>query len=206
MERLTRIPLHYFSYNTPDISAFVTVSVLFFSFYVILVLMFQYEYYNAINYCDPKFYYGRACRNEIADRILSDPGLVSAKQNFYNTMQKVDAARSTDKSEIENANADVQMTLDTNAEFRQETVDQINEVTDVVNAATANYLGNLQGLVQSTQNTASSTWTQLQSIPPLLKDLQSQIQQSIVTPALAPYTGPLQKLYQSLSQLPTVQA
>ena len=200
MERFTRIPLNYFSYNTPHISAFVTASIMFFSFYVILVLMFQYEYYNVINYCDPKFYYGRACRHAIADQILSEPGLVNAKQKFYDTMQTVSANTAADKSKIENAMTNVQMSVDANAEFRQETIDQINEVTDVVNAATANYLGNLQKSVQSTQNSA---WTQLQSIPPLLKDLQGQIRQSVVTPAMAPYVGPLQKLYQSLTQLPT---
>lgn len=202
METIKRIPLHYFSYNAPYVSSLVTTCILFFSFYVILYLMFEYEHNNAKNICDPKFYYGRPCRNQIANRILSDPALVSVKHNFYDTMQQVNSSRSNDRNEIENAAAQVQTTLMANTNFAQDTIQQIEEVTDIANAATARYLGNVDQTIQSTQNTSPSTWAQLQTMPALIQNLQSQIQQSVITPAMAPYVGPLKKLYQSLLQLP----
>jgi len=163
--------------------------------------MFQYEFYNKKNYCDPKFYYGRACRNQIADRILNNPDLINAKHRFYNAMQDVNKVIDNVQNDIDTVSQNVQDGLESNDEFQRDTLDQINDVTRIVKMATANYLGNLQGVVQSTKDTSAAVWSQLQSVPALLKELQKQINDAIVTPALAPYVGPLQKLYQSLSQM-----
>jgi hypothetical protein len=206
MEReIIHIPIHYFTYNAPDVNTCVSVCILIFSFYVVLFLMFQFELYNKKNYCEPKFYYGRACRNQIADRILSNPELINAKRQFYSTMQKVGEVTDNVQTDIDRVSKGVHDGLESNEEFQRDTLDQINDVTRIVKMAAANYLGNLQGVVQSTKETSTAAWNQLQSIPALLKDLQTQINSAIVTPALAPYVGPLQKLYQSLSQMSPIQ-
>ena len=60
------------------------------------------------------------------------------------------------------------------------------------------YLGNLKSLLE---NAPSEIADGLRELPQQLGELKQQIQESIVTPAFASYTAPLQKLYKSLTEI-----
>ena len=201
-------PLTYYTYNSETYYASIGASILYFVFYIILFLVFKYELYNKRGFCTPMFYYGQACRNEIANTILSDPGFVQAKQTYYTTVKNTtDAINGTmvnDQYEINNADALVNDNLNDNANFTNATIGQIQEATNVLKMIASKYLGNMQTFVASTKNQSTEMWQQLQSIPPLLGQIQNQINTSIVVPALMPYTDPLRKLYNSLSEVQTI--
>ena len=201
------ITLSFFTYNLELYYAAMGASILYFAFYVILFRVLKYEIGNKQNICNPAFYYGQACRNQIADTILSDPGFVQAKQAYYATVQSTideSGTMTNDNTEITDASGTVQGNLDANVNFTNSTISQIQETTNVLKTITSKYLGNMQNVINSTKNQTNSALEQIQKIPPLLSNLQQQINASIVTPALMPYTDPLQKLYNSLTEVQTV--
>lgn len=199
---VTYYPLHYFTYNRTIYYQCIGLTILFVSFFGIIINVFKYEMYNKKGVCDPEYYYGSACKNVIANTVLADGGLVPIMNQFYYTVEnQLDPSQNAQQSAIDSAGDTVQNTINTNNQFAQNTVEQIQEVTNVVQLLTTKYLGNLQQFLQTAKSTSSATWNQIQEIPGLLNSLQSQINQAIITPALARYVDPLQKLYQSLSAI-----
>ena len=195
-------PIHYLSYNKQSYYACIGSSILFVIFYFMLVNVLRYELNNKKNICEPNFYYSSACSNQIANTILLDTALNPSQNAFYNAVQnKYDVSQTTQENEIDGAGKTVQGTLDANTNFTQNTIEQIQEITDIIQLITTKYLGNFQQFLQDTKSTSSTTWNQIQEIPGLLQNLQNQINQAIVTPALARYVDPLQKLYKSLTNL-----
>ncbi len=195
-------PIHYLSYNRQSYYACIGSSILFLAFYIILVNILRYELNNKREICEPDFYYSSACNNQMANTILASTGFSPAQNAFYNAVQnKLTVSQNEQKQEIDEADDEVQGTLDANTHFTQNTIEQIQEVTEVIQLITTKYLGNLQQFLNNAKSTSSSTWNQVQEIPGLLQNLQKQINQVVVTPALARYVDPLQKLYQSLSDL-----
>ena len=195
------LPLTYYTYNIQNYYASIVASILFFIFYSILFVALKYEVYNKQDYCDPMFYYGKACRNDIANKIQQNEDLLKVKKKFYSnvkTLTDASGATTKDKANIELAGQTVNANLSENKEFTKNTIEQIQEITNVLNMASSKYLGNLQSLLSSTQNQSNSA---LQQIQGLLNNVQDQIKQTVIDPALARYTDPLQKLYKSLSDI-----
>lgn len=195
------LPLTYYTYNIQNYYASIVASILFFIFYSILFVALKYEVYNKQDYCDPMFYYGKACRNDIANKIQQNEDLLKVKKKFYSnvkTLTDASGATTQDKANIELAGQTVNANLSENKEFTKNTIEQIQEITNVLNMASSKYLGNLQSLLSSTQNQSNSA---LQQIQGLLNNVQDQIKQTVIDPALARYTDPLQKLYKSLSDI-----
>lgn len=195
------LPLTYYTYNIQNYYASIAASILFFIFYSILFVALKYEVYNKQDYCDPMFYYGKACRNDIANKIQQNEDLLKVKKKFYSnvkTLTDASGATTQDKANIELAGQTVNANLSENKEFTKNTIEQIQEITNVLNMASSKYLGNLQSLLSSTQNQSNSA---LQQIQGLLNNVQDQIKQTVIDPALARYTDPLQKLYKSLSDI-----
>ena len=87
------IPIDYYSYNRPDYLAAILVSILLIIFFIILNIVFVYEYANRIDKCLPMFYYGKACQNENSRDILNDPKLMKIKEMFYDTVAKYDESK-----------------------------------------------------------------------------------------------------------------
>jgi hypothetical protein len=138
----------------------------------------------------------------MANTILTNTNFYPSQATFYNSVHRqFNVSQNSQENEIDGAGDAIQGTLDANADFAQNTVEEIQEVTDVIQLMTTKYLGNLQQFLNNAKSTSSSTWNQVQEIPGLLQNLQNQINQAIVTPALARYVDPLQKLYQSLTDL-----
>ena len=195
-------PIHYLSYNRQSYYACIGSSILFVVFYILLVNVLRYELNNKRKICEPDFYYSSACSNKMANTILADTGFSPAQNDFYNALQdQLTVSQNIQEKEIDGADNKVQGTLDANANFTQNTIEQIQEVTEVIQLMTTKYLGNLQQFLNNAKSTSSSTWNQVQEIPGMLQDLQNQINQAIITPALTRYVDPLQKLYQSLTDL-----
>ena len=197
-------PLNYYTYNINSYYASIGASAIFLLFYIILMVVFKYELYNKKEFCDPMFYYGQACRNKIANTVINNPGFMQAKQVFYATVKDTIDASGTmvvDEAQIVDASNMVQDNLSSNSNFINNTISQIQDTTSILKVIASKYLGNMQNLLNSTKNNSNDAWQQIQEIPQLLNNIQSQINKSIVTPALMPYTDPLKKLYKSLSDI-----
>lgn len=195
-------PIQYLTYNRQSYYACIGSSILFLAFYIILVNILRYELNNKRGICEPDFYYSSACNDQMANTILADTNFYPSQNTFYNAVHRqFNVSQNAQEQEIDGAGDAVQGTLDANANFTQNSIEEIQEVTDVIQLMTTKYLGNLQQFLNNAKSTSSSTWNQVQEIPGLLQNLQNQINQAIVTPALARYVDPLQKLYQSLTDL-----
>jgi len=195
-------PVNYYTYNLQNYYACSGASILFALFYYILLNMLKYELYNKRGFCDPAFYYGQACRNQISDSILLDPTFVQSKNAYYKNVQdSIDPKMHLDKRVIKESGDFIHGSIKENVTFIESTIVNIKEITTTIKDISAKYLGNLQGFLNSTQNQSTATWQQIQNIPPLLATLQSQINEAVITPSMARYVAPLQKLYDSLSDI-----
>ena len=85
------LPLTYFDYNRPYYFGATLIIALFGIFYIILYLVFKYEYYNRLEHCDPMFYYGQACRNKYSKEFLENSGfLKKLNNNSFEILKKID--------------------------------------------------------------------------------------------------------------------
>ena len=187
------IPIDYFTYNRPYYVATVLIVTMFSIIYIMLYLIFKYEYLNRLEICDPMFYYSRPCNNEYSKLLLFNDQFLTFKKNFYDIISKfnpktketegVRANTAKNKEIIENADEKVSDNIQSNEDFSKSTIEEINNMTTVAKLITSKYLGNLQQL----------------SID--LGQLKSHVQETIVDPVFAKYTAPLQKLYKYLTQI-----
>ena len=191
-------PIGYFSFNKPDYYACIISLILFFAFFVIVFQVFNYELLNTKNVCYPTYYYGRACNNMIVDTLQSDPIFLSAKQEYYNNAKSYKNDINKDNAKIAVANQQIDANLESNKQFAETSIQQIQDVTSFIQELTSKYLGNIHQFLQSVSNDSDAN---VEELSVYLSKLQSQINQSIVQPTFAKYTEPLQKLYQSLSTI-----
>ena len=208
MPRYNYIPIDYFSYNMPDYYAAVFTLVLFGIFFIILYLIFKYETYERQEICDPMFYYGKSCGKIRSKQILFSPKFMERKKEYYDSVAKynkntgkyegVRERTAVDKQEVDNAEANIQDNLDSNTAFGKTSVDEIQKMSTISQLIASKYLGNLKSLLE---NAPSEIVDGLRELPQQLGELKQQIQESIVTPAFASYTAPLQKLYKSLTEI-----
>jgi hypothetical protein len=205
------VSITYFSYNAPAYYGCIGLLTIFGVFYTMLHLALKYEMYNKINKCDPMYYYGQACRNDMATTLLTDPEFLQAKHAFYDKISKyessnqayIGAQRDTenDQKAINLADTTIQSNLDGNHEFTENTIADINDITDFAKMLSTKYLGDVQTLVGSVKDEDSLVETRLKTIPAQLAILKNQINTAVVTPTMARYSAPLKKLYKSLTDM-----
>ena len=205
------IPIDYFTYNRPYYFATTIIIIMFSIIYIMLYLVFKYEYLNRVEVCDPMFYYGRACRNQYSNILLFNDKFLTFKKNFYEIVSKfnpktqqtegVRERKNKNKQIIEDSEKAIDNNLESNEEFSKSTIDEIDNMTTVVKLITSKYLGNLQELFGNVQNAPQYLLNNLQQLSIDLGQLQIHVQESIVDPAFAKYTAPLQKLYKYLTHI-----
>jgi len=191
-------PLSYNTYNLPQFYACVVALILFFTFFICLFRVFRYEALNARNICEPIYYYGEACNHLISEKIQSDKSFSQAKQSFYTQVDLYAAANVSGSGQVGTADTLIAENIEDNNSFTQETVNQIKDITNLIKGLTQKYLGNMKTLLKNTSETSSGA---LREIPRYLTDLQNSIQKTTSNSTLSKYTAPLQKLYQSLSDM-----
>lgn len=191
-------PIGYFTYNSPSYYACIISLILFFAFFVILFQVFNYELLNARNICYPTYYYGRACANKISDTLQTDENFLKAKHEYYKKAKLYNKSLSKDAEDISVANDEIATNMTSNTNFTETSIQQIQDVTLLIKELTSKYLGNVRQFLQTASN---ETDTNIQDLSIYLEKLQSQINQTILQPAFAKYTDPLQKLYKSLSNI-----
>jgi|MDTB01.3.fsa_nt_gb hypothetical protein len=205
------IPIDYFTYNRPYYVATVLIVTMFSIIYIMLYLIFKYEYLNRLEICDPMFYYSRPCNNEYSKLLLFNDQFLTFKKNFYDIISKfnpktketegVRANTAKNKEIIENADEKISDNIQSNEDFSKSTIEEINNMTTVAKLITSKYLGNLQELFGNVQNAPQYLLNNLQQLSIDLGQLKSHVQETIVDPVFAKYTAPLQKLYKYLTQI-----
>lgn len=211
MTRYQYIPIDYFTYNRPEyVAAFLVLS-LFLLFYVVLYMIFQYEYWNRIGYCHPMYYYGQACRNQYSNILLKDPQFLQLKKAYYdkiasfnNETKKYQGLRpdikENDEKLVQSKNA-IDTVIEENDDFVSSTLEEIKKLTTITHLITTKYLGNLEELLRNVKKAPVHVVEALRGLPEHLAILQTEIQRTTVNPLFAPYTAPLEKLYRSLTEI-----
>jgi len=208
MTKYKYIPIDYFTYNRSDYYGAVIILVLFGLFYVIMYLVFKYESYNRQGICDPMFYYGEACRNTQSRQMLLNPKFLTMKQAYYNRVAeynkktgKYEGVRqrtAEGKEMVNEADNNIQDNLDSNTQFGKENIDELTKLSSITQLIASKYLGNIGSLLKDAPQEVLDT---IQGLPEQIGELKNQIQGSIINPAFASYTAPLQKLYRSLTDI-----
>lgn len=203
--------LTYYSFNAPAYYGGVILLTMFGIFYIMLYLALQYETYNKANYCSPQYYYGQACKNVIATNIFTNPDFAQARNAFHDKVAKYDASvkaykgiqmdTDQDAQRVHNADEAINRNIEHNATFPETTINEINDITDFTKMLSSKYLGNVQTLIGSVTSKNPAVENQLKTIPEQINILKGQIDNAIVTPALARYSAPLRKLYKSLTNM-----
>lgn len=205
------IPINYFTYNKPYYFATTIIMIMFSIIYIMLYLVFKYEYLNRVEVCDPMFYYGRACRNEYSNILLFNEKFLTFKKNFYEIVSKFDPKTKETKGVRENTVKNKQLIEDSeekiddnmqsNEEFSKSTIDEINNMSTVAKLISSKYLGNLQEIFGNVQDAPKYLLNNLQQLSIDLGQLKNHVRNSIVDPAFAKYTAPLNKLYKYLTHI-----
>lgn len=195
------VPLYYSTYNLPYTNAATLTLILFFFIYSLLYSVLIYEFNKKKNICDPKYYYGKGCRNFVANTLTADPNFKAQKAEFYNTKDKVNKRIQIDRDTImgiDDSNADF---ISRSNIFSKNTIGQIQELTDIVKTMSVKYLGNLQTAITYNPDANPQFSMEQAKIPPILASLQNTINKTIVNPTYARYGDPLEKLYKSLANI-----
>ena len=205
------IPIDYFTYNRPDYFAAVLVFILFLIFFIILYIVFYYEYLNRIDECHPMFYYGKACQNKNSRELLENPKFLQFKKMFYNIVSKYDTLKgeykgvreSTEKNKnkIEESEKLITNNIENNNSFIEKSVEEVKKLTAISNLIASKYLGNLETIMKTVEGLPKNVLKSLGQMPQHLAQLKDQIQETIVDPLFSQYTGPLKKLYRSLTEI-----
>jgi AAA15 family ATPase/GTPase len=192
----TYIPLTYYTYNKRYYVAAWLTFILFIAGFAISMQVFFYEFLNARNTCMPTYYYGQSCRNLISDTINTDVSFINTKQMFYQDSQIYDASLQSMAANSSDANTNISANITNNVTFQTNTLQQVQNISSTIQSLVNQYLANYQAFFRNMSNESSDFYQQFIST---LADLKTQIQQTIVQPAYAKYTDPLQKLYKSLN-------
>lgn len=207
------IPIDYLTYHKPIYIASIICILMFVTIITMMYLALSYETLNRQNTCDPMFYYGQACRNMISDKLLLNPTFVAAKSQFYDALNTYDPAtqlntgsRATIKQSsqlIQDLSGPaIEMAMQENQDFVKKNVEEINGMTSILQLISLKYLGNLKQIITHASNLPQAVQSQLEYIPQQVDNLKILVKASLIDPMYAKYSAPLQKLYQSLSQIP----
>jgi len=198
---LNSIPLYYKTYNARYVSLAIILIAIFVFGIRILYLVLQYELFNRQEYCDPRFYYGRACNNLISRSVLMDSTFLKKKKEYYVSSIEVDDEINKDsdkiianRSKIEDANGL------SSPEFIEESAEKVKFITDQLNAIKLSYLGNPDKKVrQSISELNSSFLSEIKDLPVRLQEIQGMFTNGIILPSSVHLIDALQKLHKSVN-------
>jgi hypothetical protein len=200
------VDISYATYNTRSYYVSIVILILYIVFISKLFVAVKFEVLNKRDECDINFYYSKPCRNYIANNVLTDHRLSSAKRKFFN-----------------NSNEEVTPVLDTESIFlsvgerniddhikkhntmltsNKETIQtQFNNISKALNYTISSILENFNSVLKMFSvnnsdilNGFEKLKEQIGSSPGAIKPILNFIE-----PTIATSTAPLQKLYQSLT-------
>ena len=206
------IALNYFSYHTPTYVASLGCVILFSIFLAMMYLGLKYEILNKQNKCNPQFYYGKPCNNLISEKLLLNPEFSEAKKTFYDSLSSyhpksqisTGAVETIEKSDYlinEVSGPFIETSMEENQDFLDTNTNEINTATSLLQLLSLKYLGNLQDLFENVKSIPENIQQQLNKIPNELQNLRILVKNSLVDPTYTKYSAPLNKLYQSLSEI-----
>lgn len=211
MTKYEYIPIDYFSYNRPEYFAAIIVMLMFTLFIIILYLVFKYEYYKRLDYCDSMFYYGKPCVNKYSKSIIMDPKFVEMKRTYYDIVSqyndktgKYEGVREStgkNKKSIDKAEENIEDNLKRNEEFNKNSIEEIQKISTISKLIASKYLGNMEDILRNIHSAPDYVLESIKGLPEQLGLLRIQIQDTLVNPLFKQYTAPLQKLYRSLTEL-----
>jgi len=174
-----------------------------------MYLALSYETYNRQNKCDPQFYYGQACRNMMSDKLLLNPKFVDAKTKFYKDLNDYDVVTQKNKGATESkelihdlSGPAIEKAMDENKDFIRKNEEEINGMSSILQLISLKYLGNVKNIITHASDIPQTVQSQLETIPQELDNLKILVKATLVDPMYAKYSAPLQKLYQSLREIP----
>ena len=178
-----------------------------------MYLALSYETYNRQNKCEPQFYYGQACRNMMSDKLLLNPKFVDAKTKFYKDMDTYDPVTQKNKGAIETIKESkelihdlsgpaIEKVMEENKDFIRQNEEDINGMTSILQLISLKYLGNVKNVITNATDLPKTVLSQLETIPQELDNLKILVKATLIDPTYAKYSAPLQKLYQSLREIP----
>jgi hypothetical protein len=160
----------------------------------------RYELFNKQDFCDPTFYYGRACRNVIARNMIGDPDFIRYRKNYFNTIDNlIHPLIELNESEIdisdEMINANQILTSD---EFIDKSTEKVSKITDILTQIKTQSLGSFgQSLVQPIKDANKAISDQLKKLPEILDDMKTQLNNGFIKPSTIHLYSALDKLYKS---------
>jgi hypothetical protein len=196
------IPLYFDTYNLHYSYASTLTIVIFGIFFFFLFSVLSYEYDNKRNVCHPNFYYSKGCRNLISSTVTSDPDFLNQKNNFYSKMRLITETIKKDDTTISSIDASNESILQKNANYFQNTIKQVQDLTDVLKTLSIRYLGELDTSLKNSPDNANKMFVeQRKKIEPLLITLKDTIQKTVIDPTYIRYVDPLEKIYKSLANI-----
>jgi hypothetical protein len=186
----------------------ISITVLYIIFFRTLYLAFSYETSNKADICIPAFYYGESCKRQIARSVLTDEYtqnnyLLPWKRRYYNNVEtSINPRLQTDLSNNIAAENKTNTYLKENEEFNETVIQEIEDITDVLNLISTKYLGSIQKFMASSSEKLSAPVKQaLNDIPGMIISIQDKLNKSLIEPAASPLVSPLQKLYKALTNI-----
>lgn len=200
------IDINYATYNTRSYYMSIVILILYIAFITKLFVAIKFEVLNKRNECDINFYYGKPCRNYIANNVLTDHRLVSSKQQFFdNANQKITPTLDTDGTFInvdeKNINNNIKKHEKKLSENKDTVQSQFQKVSEAMNYTVSSILDNFNGLLNifnvnnmDILNGFNNLQQRVSSSPGAINPIVN-----VIRPTIASTTAPLQKLYQSLT-------
>jgi len=165
-------------YNGPEwyaaLAAFFMCGIIF----TIFLNVIQFEIYNRSEVCHPYFYQSSACRKLVAKSIASDQNFAKMKNDF---------SKKTFRQAASSVNVVENIAKQTDTD-NQNFVDEISDVTDIIQNLESDDLGKLKRKMSSSTSPA----------PSVIDQMKTLLDQTIVDPTIAKYVDPLKRLYKSL--------
>ena len=198
---LQSIPLYYKTYNARYASLAIIIFIIFIFGMRVLYIILQYELFNRQAYCDPKYYYGKACNNLITKSILMDPNFLKRKKAFYDSSTKINKEINDNSKEIDKDESNINNSNELSSPaFIDDSTKKVDYITNQLNAIKTTYLGNPDNkLKQSILKLNDSFLNELKDLPVRLQDIQSMVTDGIILPSSTRLIDSLQKLYKSVN-------
>ena len=195
------IPLYYKTYNTQYVFLSAILMVMFVFGFFILYTILQYELFNRQAYCDPRYYYGRACTDLTTESILKDPTFLKKKKSYYDSLTKSDEIVKKDGLEIGSDYKTINEENGlSNPIFIEESAKKVNSMVDKLTTIKSSYLGNPdRNLIQSIDLLNNSFLTELQDLPKKLSQIQDMFTDGVILPSTTHLIDALKKLYKSVN-------
>jgi len=195
------VPLYYTTYNKRFIVLTILILLCFLTFISISAVAMRYELFNKQDFCDPTFYYGRACRNVISKNMTQDPDFIKYRKKFYNNIDEVInplkiANQEMIKVASDSLNKNQALTSD---KFINSSAEKVDKITDTLKRIKSQSLGELGSDVsqpiQEINNTISSKLKN--DLPNILSDIQSKLNNGFIKPSTIHLYNALDKLYKA---------